>query len=679
MTRMHFEDKPVLSREEYQQKLAELEPQRCEPKSFEEPEPTLEEARTELEAEAKDTVRGPSFMLEWLQKRYVDKNLERRYNIRMSEWWFRGQDFDKEARLAAAEENVRLYDEYLAQKDLMEKALVAGKEEIEAVSQDLLQECCRTGEIARIETPVEFLPETATLIVDVDLGSANFKPTELAFYERRKTAAKQLRTEYFGSVVSLAASLFGRSPNIDEIVISSYTERRDKIGNVYDEYVLSVEFKRIGFVDTEYWLEDPKEFCEKFTHRFKFSQFDGFKKIDPFVAKLHRDPENSISSAVSVPRFDNHLTIGETPSKEKEHIWGLNLSSLRTCIQTNAKKIGATYEELEDRVFNPPIPEKCRRDGTYYLQKKIRETRERPHYSDDEIAKRIVFDIYTHYCSGFGPHWLAAEVQPKEMYEQKLAMLEPQRCEPEPIEDLPYSQLYAFDKEVLLAEAEENIRLYDEYSAEKAKLEQLLDNSKVAVESFVRDTLLCCVLPWRVDAEFEFRPETGTLMLDLLLPEEPDISNSKRLGYPYDHGWKKYLGKTSSAEYSGGSWGYLFGLTIFLASQLFAAKPCIERIVLSSRAKRFEIMDGDFWSGKYSSTMSCSHELIFDGYVISIRFNRAGFVGVDFTTVDALDFCMSFENRCRLSYDEKAWETFDNDSSAPPYNGDLFAIMPYEE
>ena len=629
----------------------------------------------------------PEAQLEEERERWVEDHLEERHQQHMGEWWLRKDDFEEEAGLAVAELNLRKHDECEAQKKEMRTALARGKDEIEQSSQEwLAQPLDSKGkpiELARTETPVEFLPEGAELVVDLDLGC-----DESHFLSEK---------DLFSKAIEVAAGLFRLNPKVDLITLSSYMERRDQAGRPYDEYILSIRFPREAFVEARSWANDiddpdefreryalflkqfdPVKFCKQFDLRFEREGLIGpIKAIEPFHSYPHREREEPLPPSDGLfPRYRDHffsITGDRESYKFSYPSWGVSFEpGLHECVDAHKAKVGASWKQLYGR----------------------------------SSGKHVLEDLLDR-CPSFGLHWMAAEVKPLDYWERELAEMQPRHREPEAFKepkpsdgdrldqatDAWLERKRRFEEEAELAAAEENVRLYDEYKAQKAELRKKLENDKETTEDFLEAMLGKCHLPWRIVASLEYRPETSTLMLDLQLPEEPAASNSRRIGNPVVARWegldvvsrkgdfdRKEVGKRSEEEYSAGSWGgYPFGLAIYLASHIFAECPRIERIVLSYQAMRWEVMDEDWFAEKVDGLGFCERELVFRDYLLSIRFTREGFIGVDFSDFDAKDFCMRFENRCRLGKDWLSRPTLSQRWRPDADYGDFYAIVPFED
>ena len=103
--------------------------------------------------------------------------------------------------------------------------------------------------------------------------------------EKKKTQAT-LKQEYVNLVLGLAifisANIFNASPAIHSIVMSGYTQRRNKAGEVNDEYVYSIKFLREIFENSVLANVNPMDFCMRFENRSNITSTMLMKKIQPY-------------------------------------------------------------------------------------------------------------------------------------------------------------------------------------------------------------------------------------------------------------------------------------------------------------------------------------------------------------------------------------------------------------
>ena len=87
----------------------------------------------------------------------------------------------------------------------------------------------------------------------------------------------------FGMAVFFAGNILNVSPYIEKVCVSGYTQRRNRMGDLEDQYVYSVLFKRESFARIDYQKIDPVDFCMKFKNRCNVSAAGEMKEITPYA------------------------------------------------------------------------------------------------------------------------------------------------------------------------------------------------------------------------------------------------------------------------------------------------------------------------------------------------------------------------------------------------------------
>ena len=278
--------------EQYYQVLNSLKPPIYSPKPFSLPYPTDEVIREQLKKEAQAYVQGNVFSVGNKRKEYVESNLHNRLNQAILAWTQEKEKFDAAESEYARVENERLRSEYNANRQYLID-LINGEESVvnEAVE----------SWISSCELPVEIgidfewhrsehlmyldvdLPEIEDLPEDeiVRLASGNIK-------EKKKTQTT-LKQEYihlvFGLAIFVSANIFNISPSIQGVVISGYTQRRNKAGDLNDEYIYSIKFTRSIFESSFLKNVSSKDFCMRFENRTNITGSYLMKKIEPFAVE----------------------------------------------------------------------------------------------------------------------------------------------------------------------------------------------------------------------------------------------------------------------------------------------------------------------------------------------------------------------------------------------------------
>lgn len=121
----------------------------------------------------------------------------------------------------------------------------------------------------------------------------------------KKKTQNELKQEYAYTVMSLSAyltaSFFNLSSYINEIVISGFTTRRNKDGDLNDEYLYSIKYKRSEFENTDLSKEDNiYDFILKFENRINFNNTNNtFKSIKPFEMPSVEKANTIIEEAIA--------------------------------------------------------------------------------------------------------------------------------------------------------------------------------------------------------------------------------------------------------------------------------------------------------------------------------------------------------------------------------------------
>ena len=121
--------------------------------------------------------------------------------------------------------------------------------------------------------------EDNILYVDLDL------PENEIFSSKGINLSKE---EYSITVINLGIYLtmnfFNISSYIDEIVMSGFISKRNTDGELVDEYIYSIKFKREEFIKTDVKnLDDTYNFLLKFDNRINLSPNYSFKSIKPYT------------------------------------------------------------------------------------------------------------------------------------------------------------------------------------------------------------------------------------------------------------------------------------------------------------------------------------------------------------------------------------------------------------
>lgn len=151
--------------------------------------------------------------------------------------------------------------------------------------------------------------EDRILYVDLDLPEIEDVQKEYPTIVKEKIVNKsktqsQLKQEYAYTVMSLSAyiasQIFNLSSYIDVISISGFTTKRNKDGDLVDEYLYSIKYTRNIFENTN--LENEEniiDFINKFENRISFNENSyTFKSIKPYDIPSVEKASSAIEEAV---------------------------------------------------------------------------------------------------------------------------------------------------------------------------------------------------------------------------------------------------------------------------------------------------------------------------------------------------------------------------------------------
>ena len=227
--------------------------------------PTMEGVKEELRREAEGMFKPTLWSFKAKVEGYIAENIDARYEEALAQWENRelvnAVREDNQLKNAGEEGDI---DEFLANAELP-------------------VEC---------DAQYEFDPATNALYLDVDLPEIEDMPDEKAEVEEDgeikivKRLQKEIREGYVSCVLGIgvyfAAGIFAISDEIDTIVVSGYTQRRDSEGDMEDVYVYSVQFTRTEFEGVGHTKMPPYDFCMGFENRLNATSTMLLKQIKPF-------------------------------------------------------------------------------------------------------------------------------------------------------------------------------------------------------------------------------------------------------------------------------------------------------------------------------------------------------------------------------------------------------------
>ncbi|HPZ00728.1 MAG TPA: hypothetical protein PLS28_04590, partial [Clostridiales bacterium] len=119
-----------------------------------------------------------------------------------------------------------------------------------------------------------------------ELPTTKLIKTDAGNLKEKKKTQTELREEYavlvFGLAIFITSNAFNVSPAIKRILISGYTQRRNKAGDICDDYIYSLKFYREEFEHRDFSAINPKEFCLSAENRSNMTATSIFRTIVPF-------------------------------------------------------------------------------------------------------------------------------------------------------------------------------------------------------------------------------------------------------------------------------------------------------------------------------------------------------------------------------------------------------------
>lgn len=228
--------------------------------------PTMDFVREELRREAEGMFKPTLWSFKAKVEEYIAANIDARYEAAMSEWE------NREIVGAVREDNALRSDHAL--DDFLANA-------------ELPVEC---------DAQYEFDSSTNALYLDIDLPEIEDMPDEEAVTGEngevriKKRTQNEIRAGYAGCALGIgvyfAAGIYKLSAEIDDIIVSGYTQRRDSEGDMEDVYVYSVKFTRREFEGVGHTKMPPYDFCMGFENRINATSTMLLKEIKPFEMEM---------------------------------------------------------------------------------------------------------------------------------------------------------------------------------------------------------------------------------------------------------------------------------------------------------------------------------------------------------------------------------------------------------
>lgn len=294
----------VYSTSDIQSTLDSLTPDTYEKKEFGKTPPEKAEIRAKLEAEAQTACTSLAF---WAVKKkrlqYVNTRLDQQYADAYNAWQLEKASFEEEENKIFKEKNREYLDAYERQRSRLRSILSGEREFVEQEIDAWLQEIVMPLDFS---LQYDYDASRKSLCVDLDLPEIEDLPDETATQlsggglKMKKKTQSAIRGDYaqcvFGFAIFFASHFFNVSTAIEKILISGFTQRRNKEGSLEDDYIYSIVFNRSRFEHQALSSQDPAEFCLTFDNRCNLTKTNIFKTITPF------SPEHILTSPADGPK-----------------------------------------------------------------------------------------------------------------------------------------------------------------------------------------------------------------------------------------------------------------------------------------------------------------------------------------------------------------------------------------
>lgn len=265
-------------------RLKRLKPQTCPRQAFSQPKPAESSIRQALYDQAEQNVSGIFGKRKKIEQ-YVAVHYDSFATKTMSEWNNALKAFERSEDERVAAENIKLTAEYEQKRKEYEAALSAdGNTICELVENWLL------GLTIPADVSANLDYDQGRLYLDLDLPEIEDLPTtttkELKSGQVKVVdkTQKQLEQEYATCVLGLAffmaSNIFNLNANVSEVWISGYTQRRNKDGDLNDDYIYSIKIPREQLRETV--VSNPVVDFNNFENRMKLSAAFTFSKIKPY-------------------------------------------------------------------------------------------------------------------------------------------------------------------------------------------------------------------------------------------------------------------------------------------------------------------------------------------------------------------------------------------------------------
>lgn len=277
----------VYSTEAWAARIRAMQPETYDYQEYDRPKPRMGDVMRDLTAEAIDTIAVRSKRKkEKLIERYVSDTRAYEYYDRLKAWE-KGRDaFLTRQRQAAAQFEAESKKK-LERKQLLYMQLVQGNE----AYVDKAIDGWLAGVSFAFDFSLEYEHAGSAICIDLDLPEIEDLPDTKVqrmangTVKEKAKSQREKKEDYsrcvYGLAIYFAGNFFNKALGAQEILVSGYTQRRDRSGDMTDDYIYSILFDRKTFETLDY-EEDPRENCMRFRNRALQKKDLSFKRIEPY-------------------------------------------------------------------------------------------------------------------------------------------------------------------------------------------------------------------------------------------------------------------------------------------------------------------------------------------------------------------------------------------------------------
>jgi hypothetical protein len=278
----------IITEERVQTELNNLKAETYSRKKYDISKPQIEIVKSELETIAKARIKKIFF---WknknLRKDFVEENLQKTFLEKTEDWESKNKAFNENENNIKITKDKEYLEDFKTVKTELEKILSGNNIYIESKIESIISE---------ITLPVEFTLDyeysEQNLKIDLDLPEIEDMPTDKASIlssgkiSIKSKTQKELKQEYSqcvcGIAFFLAGTFYNISPKIENIIISGYTQRLNKInGKIEDQYIYSIKFTREIFSTLNIKEINSLDAVVNFENNLNVSANFEFKTINP--------------------------------------------------------------------------------------------------------------------------------------------------------------------------------------------------------------------------------------------------------------------------------------------------------------------------------------------------------------------------------------------------------------